>query len=80
MPTFDTVIKGGTVIDGLRTPRYRADVGIRDGRIAQIGRIPTSDANEAIDASGASVSRKKSSSSDSARPPSTATPDSSNFW
>ena len=32
MPQYDIVIKGGTVIDGRRTPRYRADVGIRDGR------------------------------------------------
>ena len=37
MATYDLVIKGGTVIDGLRTPRYRADVGIADGRIAEIG-------------------------------------------
>ena len=24
MSTYDIIIKGGTVIDGLRTPRYRA--------------------------------------------------------
>ena len=39
MAEFDRVIKGGTIIDGLQTPRYRADVGIRDGRIASIGDI-----------------------------------------
>ena len=33
MPAYDIVIKGGTVIDGLRTPRYKADVAIKDGRI-----------------------------------------------
>ena len=27
MPTYDIVIKGGTIIDGLQTPRYKADVG-----------------------------------------------------
>ena len=52
MPEFDTVIKDGTVIDGLRTPRYRADVGIKDGRIAMIGRIPASAGANVLDASG----------------------------
>ena len=31
---FDLVIKNGVVIDGSGLPRYRADVGVRDGRIA----------------------------------------------
>jgi N-acyl-D-amino-acid deacylase len=37
MADFDIVIRNGTVVDGSRVPRYRADVWIRDGRIAQIG-------------------------------------------
>jgi N-acyl-D-amino-acid deacylase len=37
MAEFDLIIKGGTVIDGTRMPRYRADVGVRDGKIAKIG-------------------------------------------
>ena len=36
---YDLVIKNGTVIDGSGLPRYRADVGVRHGRIAAIGRI-----------------------------------------
>ena len=52
MPTFDMVIKGGTVIDGVRTPRYKADVGIKDGRIATIGSVEASDGAEVVDASG----------------------------
>ncbi len=36
---YDLVISDGMVIDGTGAPRYRADVGIRDGRIATIGRI-----------------------------------------
>ena len=52
MPQFDRVIKGGTVIDGLRTPRYTADVGIRAGRIERIGRIDADDAGEVLDADG----------------------------
>src|SRR5207237_10084517 len=50
--TFDRVVKGGMIVDGRNFPRYRADIGIRDGRIETIGRIPTSDADEVIDASG----------------------------
>jgi N-acyl-D-amino-acid deacylase len=49
---YDRVIRGGTVIDGLRTPRYTADVGIRDGVIARIGSIEESEADEVIDAAG----------------------------
>ena len=52
MSNYDIVIKGGTVIDGLRTPRYKADVGIKDGRIATIGAIDASDGAEVVDASG----------------------------
>lgn len=52
MPKYDLVIKGGTVIDGLRTPRYRADIAINDGRIVQMGSIDASDAEEVVDAAG----------------------------
>jgi N-acyl-D-amino-acid deacylase len=52
MRNYDTVIKGGTLIDGIRTPRYRADVGIKDGVIEQIGIIDPSEAEEVIDATG----------------------------
>ncbi len=50
---YDILIKGGTVIDGLLTPRYKADVGIRNGRIVEIGSgLSTTDAAEVVDASG----------------------------
>ncbi len=52
MSTYDLVIKGGTVIDGLQTPRYKADVGIVDGKVAQIGRVDAIDGAEVVDASG----------------------------
>jgi N-acyl-D-amino-acid deacylase len=48
---FDLVIKNGVVIDGSGLPRYRADVGVRGGRIASIGRIRES-AKSVIDAEG----------------------------
>jgi N-acyl-D-aspartate/D-glutamate deacylase len=51
MARFDTVIKGGTVVDGTRMPRRRADVGIHNGRIAKIGRLDAHDAENVIDAS-----------------------------
>ncbi|MCY3646286.1 MAG: amidohydrolase family protein [Chloroflexi bacterium] len=52
MAEFDTVIKGGTVIDGLRTPRHVADIGIADGRIAYIGKLRASDGDQVLDAEG----------------------------
>ncbi|HEY3065714.1 MAG TPA: amidohydrolase family protein [Methylomirabilota bacterium] len=48
---YDLVIKNGTVIDGSGLPRYRADVGVRGGRIATIGRIRER-AREVLDADG----------------------------
>jgi len=48
---YDLVIKNGTVIDGSGLPRYRADVGVRHGRIATIGRIRER-AHETLDADG----------------------------
>ena len=51
MSKFDVVIKGGTVIDGLRTSRYKADVGIAGGRVVAIGRVDASDGREVVDAS-----------------------------
>lgn len=52
MPQFDLVVKGGMIVDGTRLPRYRADIGIVDGRIAKIGRLPAHDAKDVIDADG----------------------------
>lgn len=37
--TYDVVLTGGTVVDGTGSPRFRADVAIKDGRIAEIGKI-----------------------------------------
>jgi N-acyl-D-amino-acid deacylase len=49
--TYDLVVKNGTVIDGSGLPRYRADVGVKDGKIAHVGRI-AAPAKETIDADG----------------------------
>ena len=52
MADFDLVIKEGTIIDGLRTPRFVGDIGIRDGRIARIGSIPAGHGEQVLDAQG----------------------------
>src|SRR5215470_2593021 len=48
---YDLIIKNGTVIDGSGLPRYRADVGIRRGKIATIGKLRDG-AKEVLDAEG----------------------------
>ena len=55
MPEYDIHVKGGTVVVGSRVPRYRADLWIREGRIAQIGGQAPGFAKRTIDADGAIV-------------------------
>ena len=52
MAEFDVVIRGGMVVDGTRLPRYRADVGIKDGKIAKIGYLKSHQAKKVVDAGG----------------------------
>ena len=49
---YDLLIKNGVVVDGSGLPRYRADVGVRHGKIVEIGRIRGAQAREVIDADG----------------------------
>ena len=48
---LDLAIRGGTLIDGTGAPGRRADVGVRDGRIAAIGKLAES-AARSVDADG----------------------------
>ncbi|HWB66265.1 MAG TPA: amidohydrolase family protein [Mycobacteriales bacterium] len=48
---FDTVIAGGTVVDGTGSAPYAADIAIQDGRIVEIGQV-SGESRERIDASG----------------------------
>ncbi|MGH7962170.1 MAG: amidohydrolase family protein, partial [Candidatus Binatia bacterium] len=48
--SYDVLIKNGTVVDGTGAPRYRADVAIAGGTIAEIGKV-TEGAKQVIDAS-----------------------------
>lgn len=49
---FDLVIINARIVDGTGNPWFRGDIGIKDGRIARIGRLGTSDAQKIIDAKG----------------------------
>ncbi|RYY33384.1 MAG: D-aminoacylase, partial [Sphingomonadales bacterium] len=51
---FDTLIRGGSVIDGTGAAPRRADIAIRDGRIVAVGEVE-GPAREVIDAAGAIV-------------------------
>ena len=48
---LDVVIRGGSVVDGTGAPARRADIGIRDGRVVEIGNVHE-DAAETVDAGG----------------------------
>ena len=52
MPEYDLVIKDGMVIDGTRLPRYRGDIGVKDGKIAKIGRLQSHQGTKTLDAEG----------------------------
>ena len=52
---LDLKISGGTVLDGVGTPPLRADVGITDGRIADVGDLQNAVARRQLDATGRMV-------------------------
>jgi N-acyl-D-amino-acid deacylase len=51
-PTFDIVIRHGSVLDGSGRARFTADVGIRNGFIASIGDLSAAKAAVELDAKG----------------------------
>ncbi len=56
MPEFDMIIRNGTVVDGTgQLPAYRADLGIKNGKISQISGHIKSTAKQELDATGCVV-------------------------
>jgi N-acyl-D-amino-acid deacylase len=49
---FDLLIRNGRVLDGSGNPWFPADVAVKDGRIAAVGRLASAQATTVIDASG----------------------------
>lgn len=49
---YDLIIKGGRIIDGTGNPWFRADLGVKEGRIAKIGNLERAGAKKVIDATG----------------------------
>jgi N-acyl-D-amino-acid deacylase len=47
---FDVLIRNGHLMDGTGSPWYSGDIGIRDGRIAALGRLHGATAKTTIDA------------------------------
>lgn len=51
-PPYDLVITNARIVDGTGGPSRNGDIGIRDGLIARIGRIPPAEARDHLDAGG----------------------------
>jgi N-acyl-D-amino-acid deacylase len=49
---LDLVITGGDVVDGTGTPRQRADIGVQDGVITEIGDLARVPGRRRVDATG----------------------------
>ncbi|HUE84359.1 MAG TPA: D-aminoacylase, partial [Pyrinomonadaceae bacterium] len=47
---FDLLIKNARIVDGTGNPWFRADVGIKEGRIVRVGQIDATEAGRTIDA------------------------------
>ena len=49
---FDLLIRGGSVIDGTKAPRFDADIGVIDGLVAAMGDLSLATADRTLDARG----------------------------
>src|SRR4051812_7265598 len=53
---LDLIVAGGGIVDGMGNPWYRADLGIRNGRIVEIGNLKDRNAKRTIQVNGQVVS------------------------
>ncbi len=53
---FDILVRGGRVLDGTGNPWFRADIGVREGRIAAVGILAGATAERVVDAAGRYIS------------------------
>src|SRR4051812_36406607 len=51
-PAYDLVITNARVVDGAGNPWFRADVAVKGGRIARVGRVAAAEGERGIDARG----------------------------
>ncbi|MDE2655635.1 MAG: amidohydrolase family protein, partial [Gemmatimonadota bacterium] len=51
-PVYDTILRGGQVLDGTGAPARETDVALRNGRIAAIGDLSGAEAEAILDAEG----------------------------
>jgi len=49
---YDLLIKNGEILDGTGAPALRADIAVKDGKIAKIARSIGGEAARVIDAAG----------------------------
>lgn len=50
--SYDVILRGGRVLDGTGNPWYHADVALRGGRIAAVGRLDGARAARVVDVTG----------------------------
>ena len=48
MTSYDLLLRRGTIIDGTKSPRYVADVGIQGDKIATVGNLQGAEAARAV--------------------------------
>ncbi len=53
---FDLIFLNGRIVDGAGNPWYKSDVGVRNGKIAAIGRLEKKDARRKINLDGLVIS------------------------
>ena len=51
-PSYDLLFQGGRVVDGSGAPWFAADVAVKDGRIAAVGKLAGATAKRVVDAKG----------------------------